>query len=470
MSVDTENFSPEFQNLVQNAKISKILEMDEIDFQLLDKMAQEPMSRRREWKVEPSHLARHTKNQIRAIVEGMMVEPNPEKQMIALSIGDPTVFGNLKPPKELVEAIKESVESETFNGYGPSNGFLEARQAIVDYSREVQGDITPSDVIICSGCSCALDICISTIAGPSQNIIIPKPNFPLYRTLAEGLGIEVRMYNLLPEKNWEVDLDHLESQIDQNTAAIIVNNPSNPCGSVFSKQHCLDILSVAERNFIPIIADEIYEHFVFSGKEYVSMSKHSKNVPILSCSGLTKRFLVPGWRCGWIIIHDRNDIFKDLRKGLSNMSMRILGANTMVQGALPSILANTPQTFYDEILRKIHRAAFTAYDLIKNNCRGFKPIMPEGAMYMMIGIDIEGFPEFQDDLSLMQAMIEEQSVFCLPGTVFEMPNYMRIVLTVPEEMIEEACSRMAEFCEKHYRSKGVKLFEQDKFLKKYIEM
>lgn len=200
-----------------------------------------------------------------------------------------------------------------------------------------------------------MDICIATLAGPGQNILCPRPGFSIYRTLAEGFGVEVRNYDLIPENSWEVDLNQLESLIDENTAAIITTNPSNPCGSVFSKEHILDILAIAERHYVPIIADEIYEHFVFPGKIYYSMSSLSKNVPILSCSGLTKRFLVPGWRFGWITIHDRHNVFKkEVRKGLGNLSGRILGANTIIQGALSAILKNTPQSFYDNIIGTIH--------------------------------------------------------------------------------------------------------------------
>lgn len=177
--------------------------------------------------------------------------------------------------------------------------------------------------------------------------------------------MECRSYNLIPEKNWEIDLKHLEAQIDSKTAAIIITNPSNPCGSVFSKKHILDILTVAEKHFVPIIADEIYEHFVFPGKQYHSMSSLSKNVPILSCGGLTKRFLVPGWRFGWVVIHDRHDAFKEVRKGLTNLSSRLLGANTLVQGALPKILKNTPQSFYDNVIETIHVIQLICFDIIE---------------------------------------------------------------------------------------------------------
>lgn len=275
--------------------------------------------------------------------------------------------------------MKEVIDDGNFNGYGPSVGFVESRQAVADYSQHqaLRAEITPNDVILCSGCSCSLDMCIAVIAGAGQNILIPKPGFSIYGTLAEGFGIETRSYTLIPEKNWEVDLDNLESLIDEHTAAIIVTNPSNPCGSVFSKEHILDIITIAERHHVPIIADEIYEHFVFPGHQYYSVSSLSKNVPVLSCGGLTKRFLVPGWRLGWIIIHDRHNAFQQVRKGLMSLSCRILGSNSLVQGALPAILKNTPQKFYDELVETLHSHALLAFDMLKV-IPGLTPIMPAG--------------------------------------------------------------------------------------------
>lgn len=172
----------------------------------------------------------------------------------------------------------------------------------------------------------------------------------MYITLAESLHIECKFYNLLPETNWEADLVQMESLIDSKTAAILVNNPSNPCGSVFSREHLMKIITIAERNYVPIIADEIYEHFVFHGSEHVAVSSLAKNVPVLSCGGLTKRFLVPGWRMGWIVIHDRNGVLNEVSTGIRNLSTRILGSNTIIQGALPDILEHTPQSFFDDII------------------------------------------------------------------------------------------------------------------------
>ncbi|XP_055371005.1 tyrosine aminotransferase [Condylostylus longicornis] len=407
-------------------------------------------SQRTQWNVQATEYAKKTKNHIRHVVQELKLEPNPDKPMIPLSIGDPTTFGNLQASDETINAVKKAMENSKANGYGHCAGFEEARAAVAKYC-EHQGKVTAEDVILCSGCSSSLDLCITALAEKGQNILMPRPGFCLYKTLAEGISVEVRLYDLLPEHQWEADINQLESLIDDKTAAIIVNNPSNPCGSVFSKKNLQAIIKVAERNFVPIIADEIYEHFVFPGSEHIAVSTLSQNVPVLSCGGLTKRFLVPGWRLGWIVIHDRHDILKDATRGLKNLTGRILGPNTLIQTALPDILEKTTQKFFDDTISVIYKNAFLAFEML-NKVPGLKPIMPAGAMYMMIGIEIDKFPEFPDDLEFVQRLVGEQSVFCLPGACFDYPNYMRIVLTVPGEMIKEAADRIAEFCEKHYES------------------
>ena len=322
---------------------------------------------RNDWKVNASVVAKNTFNPIRDVMETMKITPNPDKKMISLSLGDPTVYKNLNPAPEVVEAVRESLLSGLKNGYGPSTGFVEARKAVAEYVSTPGAEVGSDDVILCSGCSSALDIAISTMADAGQNILVPRPGFPIYTTLSAGQEIETREYNLLPNQDWEADLQQMEALIDQNTAAIVVNSPSNPCGSVFSIQHLKDILAIAERYKVPIIADEIYEHFVFPGEEYVPIASLTSTVPVLSCSGLTKRFLVPGWRLGWIIIYDRNHVFdQEIRRGLMCMSQRIIGSNTFIQGALPTILKNTPKSFFEKTISVIKQNADLAFTKLRN--------------------------------------------------------------------------------------------------------
>ncbi len=129
---------------------------------------------------------------------------------------------------------------------------------------------------------------------------------------------------------------------------------------------------------------------------------------------------------------------------------RIIGANTIVQGALPSILKDTPVTFFHETLETIEANAKLAFERL-SNVPGLHPVMPSGAMYMMVGLDHAGFAKsFDNDLEIVEAMVTEQSVFCLPGKCFNIPDFFRIVLTVPQHMLIEACNRIADFCHQHY--------------------
>ncbi|XP_019720811.1 tyrosine aminotransferase isoform X1 [Hippocampus comes] len=406
---------------------------------------------RKTWQVKPSLMANNTLNPIRAIVDGMKLSPHPDKAMISLSIGDPTVFGNLPTDDAVLQAMKDAINSHQYNGYAPSVGYLKSRQVVANYYSCSEAPLEAEDVILTSGCSQAIDLAISVLCNPGDNILVPRPGFSLYKTLALSFGIEVKFYNLLPEKSWEVDLQHLESQVDDRTSLLIVTNPSNPCGSVFTKEHLQKILTVASRNCLPILADEVYSNMVFPGCESPSLASLSSDVPIMSCCGLAKRWLVPGWRMGWILIHDRNNIFgSEIRQGLVKLCQRILGPCTIVQGALEGIFNNTPQGFYDDTIHFIKSNAEICFNEL-STVPGLKPILPSGAMYLMIGIDIERFPDFQSDVDFTERLVTEQSVFCLPATAFEYPNFFRIVVTVPEQMMLEACGRIREFCQRHYR-------------------
>uniref|UniRef100_A0A3P9IT29 Tyrosine aminotransferase n=1 Tax=Oryzias latipes TaxID=8090 RepID=A0A3P9IT29_ORYLA len=408
-------------------------------------------SRRLRWDVKPSEMANNTLNPIRAIVDGMKLTPNPEKPMIALSIGDPTVFGNLPTDDAVIQAMKDAIDCQKYNGYAPSVGYLKSRQAVANFYSIPQAPLEAEDVILTSGCSQAIELAINVLCNPGDNILVPCPGFSLYKTLAVSVGIEVKLYNLLPEKSWEIDLQHLESMIDERTSCLIVTNPSNPCGSVFSKEHLQKILKVASKYCVPILADEIYSDMVFPGCSSPSLACLSSDVPILSCGGLAKRWLVPGWRLGWILIHDRNDIFgSKIRQGLVKLSQRILGACTIVQGALEGILNNTPQSFYNNTISFLKSNSEICYNQL-SLVPGLNPVMPSGAMYLMVGIDMDHFPDFTNDVDFTERLVTEQSVFCLPASAFEYPNFFRIVVTVPEELMLQACARIREFCQRYYR-------------------
>ncbi|XP_063719814.1 tyrosine aminotransferase-like [Symsagittifera roscoffensis] len=392
-----------------------------------------------------SSRAINTHNPIRNIVDQMKIEPNVEKSFIPLSIGDPTTFGNLPISCATKEALFDVIEKGNCHGYGPSDGFLVAKEAIAQFYSTDLYPLSTNDIILTSSCSGAIDLAIGAVAEEGTNILIPRPGFSIYESLTTLYNVNVKHYNLKPDKNWQIDLEHLEALVDPKTSAIVVCNPSNPCGSVWSRSHMISILKIAERHSLPIIADEIYADMVFSDVDYASFGQLSKNVPILIMGGMAKRWLVPGWRIGWILIQDRHNKLTYVRKGLKNLSQRILGPNSLCQLAIPKILNETSDVFYENVMRKLEKNAKFAFKIL-SKCPGLKPVMPSGAMYMMVGIDTSKFGKDMNDLTFTQDLVKEQSVFCLPGSCFHYPNYFRIVLTVPPEMMEEACVRIDEFC------------------------
>jgi tyrosine aminotransferase len=165
---------------------------------------------------------------------------------------------------------------------------------------------TPDEIIVASGCSGALEIAITGMLNPGDNILLPNPGFSLYQTITEAHGATAKLYKLDPDRNWEADLEHMESLIDEDTKCILVNNPSNPCGSVFSKDHLNLILALAEKHHLPIITDEIYGNMAFEGLTVFPMAGLTTTVPVVTVGGLGKQFVVPGWRCGWCVAQQRS--------------------------------------------------------------------------------------------------------------------------------------------------------------------
>ncbi|KAL7026896.1 hypothetical protein ACKWTF_005219 [Chironomus riparius] len=398
------------------------------------------------WKVQPTEFLKRTLNPIRILWETNQPKGNPEIPNIYLQLGDPTIYGNFLPHSNCAKAISYAVLHDKFS-YLESSGLKEAREAVAEYCKHM-GNVTADDVFLTTGCSMAIETACRALANPGENILTPEISWN-YTTWMNGVGIEARGYSLLPEKEWEIDLDHLESLIDDKTRAIVVNSPGNPCGNVHSKKHILEIIALAERNRLVIISDEIYEFFTMPNVEYHSFAELSENVPVLVCSGLTKRFLIPGARCDWLVVNDRGNKLENLRTGFRNAAGRNFFPNSSLQYALPSILRDTPQSFFDENNQKIYKNAQIVFNKLKS-VKGLKSSIPKGSFYMLIGIDLNKFPKIETSLQFMQMLADEQSVFVLPSECFNYQGFIRIVLTATEEMLAEASDRIKKFCECYY--------------------
>ena len=275
--------------------------------------------------IEVSKKAKRTHNPIRNIVDNLNPPQNHPKKLLNLALGDPTVHGNLFCPTVLADSVHDLLTRNAANGYVPSTGVPAAKRAIATYNSTPGYTIAEDDVIIASGCSGALELVFSGLINEGDNVLVPKPSFPLYQVITESLGGHVKYYELDAESSWECNLEAMNAAVDSKTKAIVINNPSNPCGSNFSAQHLVDIAAVARKHSLPIIADEIYGRCVFEG-DFNPMHLYSGDVPVISVGGLAKEFIVPGWRVGWIILHDKGTgrLF-NYKNGVKSLTQIIIG-------------------------------------------------------------------------------------------------------------------------------------------------
>ena len=390
-------------------------------------------------------------NPIRDIVDQLdLSKCNKEKDLIPLSIGDPTKFGNMDTDRTVSGAILSSVHTGLYNGYPPSDGFVESRQAVADLYSTEEHPLHADDVSLTSGCSHALQMSIEVLCNPGDTLLIPNPGFPLYKTIADHLNVKTRTYELLPNRGWEADVEQLRRELraEPVKGALLVNNPSNPCGSVYTKAHLEELLALAEEFKLPVIADEIYADMVFDGFDFYAMADLTATVPVLSAGGMSKRYLVPGWRLGWVIAYDKQGILKDggVLHGLKQLTQIIVGPNSLMQSIVPTVLQRTDPMFYDKTMATLQsHANFTIERL--SMVDGLTPVPPQGAMYVMVGIDVDGLG-VASDVDFAQRLLEEESVFVLPGQCFGTPNYFRIVTCPPLNKLGEAYDRIAAFCKR----------------------
>jgi len=339
------------------------------------------------------------------------------------------------------------LEDGNKNGYPPSTGLAEARKAVAKRYTMPHCPVNEQDVYLTSGCSDALNIAIASLVNPGDNILLPVPGFSLYRTICGRYNLTPRFYRLDPESGWEIDLPYLEKQINSDTKAILINNPSNPCGSVFSRAHTKELIKICHNFKVPIIADEIYDGMTWTDEKFTplrSLISAETPVPVISCGGISKQYLVPGWRVGWVVVSDPGNALVSYKQGVTNLTQVILGPNSLIQAALPTILEDTPESFYVEVTDTLMKHAEYLYDGL-SQIETLSPIKPGGAMYMMVKVELDRLCGINSTTDFCKKLLWEERVFCLPGEAFQAPGFFRVVICPTIDVLEEALRRINTF-------------------------
>ncbi|EAY85493.1 hypothetical protein OsI_06873 [Oryza sativa Indica Group] len=374
------------------------------------------------------------------------------RPVLRLGNGDPTASACYRTAPAAEDAVVDALRSGAHNGYSLTVGVLSARRAIAEYlSRDLPYELSANDIYLTSGCVQAIEVMISVLAQPGSNILLPKPGFPLYESRTTFSNLEVRHFDLIPERGWEVDLEGVQAIADENTVAIVVINPSNPCGSVYSYDHLAKIAETARKLGLLIIADEVYDHLAFGNNPFIPIGVFGKTVPVITLGSISKRWLVPGWRLGWIATCDPNGILKEAKvnQSIENYINISTDPATFVQGAIPQIIANTKEDYFNKILDQLRNAADLCYDKIKDIKGITCPHKPEGSMFVMVKLDLSYLDGFHDDMDFCCRLAKEESVIVLPGSALGLKNWVRITFAIDIPSLVDAFERIKSFCQRH---------------------
>ncbi|KAG5464066.1 hypothetical protein LSCM1_00246 [Leishmania martiniquensis] len=390
------------------------------------------------------------------------------KPLLSLAVGDPALDGNIPPPRELTEAIDAIVAEGKCNGYTLSHGADYVRKAVAEYwvrwfTPSVAGSpISEKDVIISCGCSDGLSMLFGAIAGAGDRILIPEPFFSQYDMNCAYFNIEPVYYPCLAERNWEVDLDALrgivERDYEHKIRAILINNPSNPCGSNFSRAHVEALVKLADELRIPVVADEIYAGMTYNisnpsaDAPFTSVADIESNATRFVVSGASKRFGIPGERMGWIIRVDPTDAGSMIMKGILNLTARNYIPMTPLQAAMARCLRTTDESYFSHAKQVLcENAAYMYASLSK--IPGLAPMKPEGGMFMCVLLKSGELDDgVSDGVRFASQLALEENVHVFPGEPFHMPRAFRLTLSRPLPIAEEAMRRIRAFCERHSRN------------------
>ncbi|WP_248700025.1 MULTISPECIES: aminotransferase class I/II-fold pyridoxal phosphate-dependent enzyme [Thermodesulfobacterium] len=396
----------------------------------------------KEFKIIPAERTFGVEYAIRDIVEASQEAKKAGKDLICLNIGDPVKYG-FKTPEHIIKAACEALLNN-LNSYSESTGISEAIEAIKGYA--LKKGIQPVDIYITQGASEAIEFAISALANPGDNILLPSPCYPLYQAIVAKFQIEPRFYYLDEEKDWEIDIDSIEPLIDDKTKAIVIINPNNPTGAVYSKKTLEKILEIAEEYHLVVLSDEIYDQFILEeGLEHVSIAALTDKVPVLTFNGLSKNYFAPGFRIGWGIVSGPEEMLKDYIDAIHKLARTRLCASHPLQFAIPAAL-NQENVYIKQVIPQLKKRRDLLVDGI-NSIPCLSCVKPKGAFYAFPKFEIPGI----EDLDFVKRLILEEGVVVVHGSGFgQKPNtkHFRIIFLPEEAVILKALERIERFVKK----------------------
>ncbi len=376
-------------------------------------------------------------------------------KIIKLNIGNVGVFG-FDPPEEIQLDMIRNLSNAS--AYSDSKGIFAARKAIMQYCQEkgIQG-VNLDDVYTGNGVSELIVLSMNALLNDGDEVLVPTPDYPLW-TAAVSLSSGTPVHYLCDEaKEWAPDLNDLRKKITPHTKAIVVINPNNPTGAIFSKEVLLELTQIAREHGLILFADEIYDKMLYDGEKHISLASLSNDVVVITFNGLSKNYRSCGYRAGWMVVSGDKEMVRDYIEGLNMLASMRLCANVPGQYAIQTALGGY-QSINDLVNEggRLAKQRDLAWKLI-TDIPGVTCVKPKSALYLFPRLDPDVYP-IEDDQQFVAGLLKEEKVLLVQGSGFNWgkPDHFRVVFLPHEDVLKEAIGRLARFLERYRNKHGRK--------------
>jgi alanine-synthesizing transaminase len=365
--------------------------------------------------------------------------------ILKLNTGNPAVFG-FEAPFQIVRDMIEAVPGA--HGYSDSRGIMSARRAVVSRYEEVAGfpPVDPDDVYLGNGVSELITMTMQALLDEGDEVLIPAPDYPLW-TAMTSLGGGTPVHYLCDEQQgWEPDLDDIRAKVTERTKAIVVINPNNPTGAVYSRAVLEGIAQIAREHSLLLLSDEIYDRILFDDAEHIPTASVAPDLLCLTFNGLSKTYRVAGYRSGWLVITGPKDHARGFIEGITLLASTRLCPNVPAQHAVQAALSGVQSI--DALIAptgRLHEQRDAAWEGLEA-IPGVTCVKPRGALYAFPRIDPEVY-DIPDDAKFVYDFLVAEHVLLVQGTGFNWPttDHLRIVTLPESRVLSDAIERLGNF-------------------------
>ena len=369
-----------------------------------------------------------------------------EKQgnkILKLNIGNPAAFDFDAPDDIVKDLINNLPQAE---GYCDSKGLYSARVAIFQHYQQKLLNLEFENIFIGNGVSELILMSMQALLNDGDEILIPSPDYPLWTAAVNLSGGKACHYLCDEDNDWEPNMEDIKAKITPKTRGIVVINPNNPTGAVYSKSTLLEIIEIARQHNLIIYSDEIYDKIVYDGTQFTSIASLADDVLFVTFNGLSKNYRAAGYRTGWMVLSGMTHAAKDYIQGLEIISSMRLCANVPTQFAIQTALGGYQSI--NELISgdgRLNQQRLTAYKMI-NAIPGLSTTKPKGALYCFIKVESDKF-NITNDEQMVLDLLKQKQILLVHGTGFnwKKPDHFRLVFLPNKQILTEAITRMGDF-------------------------